>query len=95
MQVHTIFESQSQGLPLEHPLLDRVRKCSANPEAAVDFFAQLFWPAPEYRMAHDAYCHPYMAEVHSRLEAEAAARQDNAPGATEGSGKWNIEFTTV
>ena len=69
LQFDTVRSFQAKGLPPKHPLLDRVAHCSANPDAAVDFFSQLFWPEPEERLLHEAQAHVYLSEVYLNLEA--------------------------
>lgn len=44
----------------KHPLLDKVRRCSAEPEVAAAFFAGLLWPGEERQGALSAQQKPYL-----------------------------------
>lgn len=44
----------------EGPLLDRVRRCSSQPEAAVAFFREMLSPCSECRPGAEAVLHPYI-----------------------------------
>ncbi|DBA75917.1 TPA: hypothetical protein ACH3X2_008978 [Trebouxia sp. C0005] len=55
--------------PVEHPLLDKVRDCSANPDAAADFFLQILHPYPYERLSGNAFDHPYVAGTCAEMEA--------------------------
>ena len=61
-----------EGRPVKHPLIDRVRKCSATPDAAADFFCLLFQFKPEERLLHDAACHAYLSATFDRMKAGPA-----------------------
>ncbi len=58
-----------EGRPVKHPLIDRVRECSSNPDAAADFFRLLFQFKPEKRLLHDAACHSYLSATFDRMKA--------------------------
>ena len=60
--------SKKDGV-VEHPLLDKVRACSSNPDDAADFFLQLLHPYPLCRMSVEAQAHPYLAETSSKMQA--------------------------
>ena len=53
-----------------HPLLDRVRQCSATPDAAADFFAKILHPCSGCRLRGDAFFHPYMATVIQQMKTD-------------------------
>lgn len=60
---------EKTGAPVEHPLLDKVRECSANPEAASDFFRQILHPYNVQRLSIEAYRHPYVATAFQKMMA--------------------------
>ena len=78
MQFDAVTGAQVKSCAVQHPLLDRVRQCSARPDVAADFFTLVFMPNPEQRGTNDLNEHPYLAEVWAKLEA-ATANQDE-PG---------------
>ncbi len=51
LQEDTVLTAREADEPVKHPLLDKVRECSANPDAAADFFLQILDPivAHEHR----------------------------------------------
>ena len=53
---------------VQHPLLDRVRECSANPEHAAPCFGQILHPVPYIRK--DAIHHAWCADVVSTMLGE-------------------------
>ena len=62
---------QLPGHPVQHPLLDRIRRRSCTPELAVDFFTKTLTPFRRERLtAAEALQHPYLrpwvAEMHRR-----------------------------
>ena len=69
---------------VQHPLLDRVRQCSAAPDQAASFFLQLFHPVPhEHIKAIDhKWCvrivMSMLGEMDRAAEALAAAAEDEA-----------------
>ena len=64
--------SQAEALAegRSHPLLDRVRQCSATPDEVADFFARVLSPCPGCRLRGDAFFHPYMANVIQDMKAD-------------------------
>ena len=58
LQVDACSLAQETALPVQHPLLDRVRQCSSNPEQAALFFQQILNPVPHVRRQaiHHAWC---------------------------------------
>lgn len=61
-QVDTVLEASCSGKPVVHPIIDRIRACSAIPNDAVDFFTHLLHPVPHCRLtAPDALRHPYLS----------------------------------
>lgn len=86
--------SQAKGLPPKHPLLDRVALCSANPDAAVDFFTRLLWPVPEERLLHEAQAHVYMSEVYLKLEALGPAQDASEEEDVQTSGMLPFDLTS-
>ena len=53
---------------MQHPLLDRVRQCSVNPDQAAAFFQHILSPAPFSRVT--APDHPWCAAATSKMLAE-------------------------
>ncbi|DBA96031.1 TPA: hypothetical protein ACH3X1_001532 [Trebouxia sp. C0004] len=66
-----------KGRPVNHPLIDRVRECSATPDAAADFFRLLFQFKPEKRLLHDAACHAYLSATFDRMNAPSPISCDS------------------
>lgn len=76
LQAPAFALAESTGEPVQHPLLDKVRQVSTNPEVAADFFTKMLHPDPEKRMSIRAACqHPYVCEAVQLLESEI---QDSA-----------------
>ena len=75
------FQNESE---VQHPLLDRVRQCSAAPDQAASFFLQLFHPVPHERVKaieHEWCARTVMSmlgEMDRAAEALAAAAEDRA-----------------
>ncbi len=69
VQEDAVIAAMDADEPVKHPLLDKVRDCSANPDAAADFFLQILHPYPSRRMSGDAFEHPYVAETCAEMEA--------------------------
>ena len=79
MQMLNVLAYQDLGLPVQDPLLDRVRQCSSRPEAAADFFLQAFYPIPEMRMTHWASCHEYLQDTFDKAETLGIERETSWP----------------
>ncbi|DBA75903.1 TPA: hypothetical protein ACH3X2_008965 [Trebouxia sp. C0005] len=75
-----------EGRPVNHPLIDRVRECSATPDAAADFFRLLFQFEPEKRLLHDAACHAYLSATFDRLNAASSISWDSSSDVVEDGG---------
>ena len=75
------FQNESE---VQHPLLDRVRQCSAAPDQAASFFLQLFHPVPQERVKaiEHKWCvrtvMSMLGEMDRAAEALAAAAEDKA-----------------
>ncbi|KAL0056393.1 hypothetical protein WJX82_010840 [Trebouxia sp. C0006] len=74
IECHKVWENacevaMREGRPVKHPLIDRVRECSSNPDAAADFFRLLFQFKSEKRLLHDAACHSYLSATFDRMKA--------------------------
>ena len=52
-----------QAPEVKHPLLDKVRACSVNPEQAADFFLWELHPIDTWRLNTDAAHHPYWSPL--------------------------------
>ena len=57
------------GTPVDHPLLDKVRECSTNPDAAADFFQQILHPFYFSRLSVEALAHDYIAATVNTMRA--------------------------
>ncbi len=79
MQEDAVLTAREADEPVKHPLLDKVRECSANPDAAADFFLQMLDPIPSWRMSIEAAGHSYVAETCAEMEAYC----EHAPVTTE------------
>ena len=69
VQEDAVIAAMDADEPVKHPLLDKVRDCSANPDAAADFFLQILHPYPSRCMSANAFDHPYVAETCAEMEA--------------------------
>ena len=58
---------------MQHPLLDRVRECSASPDQAASFFQQMLHPDPPKRLS--AVDHPWLADTACSMLADMNADQ--------------------
>ena len=68
------MKAGQQGTPVAHPLLDKVKECSANPDA--DFFCHLLHPCPSCRLSVKAFTHRYIAATfHEMITCVRARRQ--------------------
>ena len=58
LQLDACYDAHVNGTEVQHPLLDRVRQCSSNPEQAALFFCQILNPVPKLRQQaiHHAWC---------------------------------------
>lgn len=52
---------------VKHPLLDKVRACSVNPEQAADFFLLALHPIDTWRLTTDAAHHPYLNPMYVKM----------------------------
>ena len=62
LQVQVVIASMEAERPVDHPIIDKIRACSATPNDDVDFFTHLFHPVPHLRLtAVAAKHHVYLA----------------------------------
>jgi len=84
LQVQACELAFQTGSEVQHPLLDRVRQCSAAPDQAASFFLQLFHPVPHERVKvtdHAWFASTVMSmldEMDRAAQASAAAAEDKA-----------------
>lgn len=57
-----------------HPMLDKIRQHSTNPEVACDFFVQVLCMDPKERYNPDLLSHPYLAQQQAEMQGMLAAR---------------------
>ena len=69
--------ARCMGSEVQHPILARVRQCSANPDQVADFFRVIFSPSPHDRVR--ALHHPWCAEAVSRMFAETGTSYEPPP----------------
>ena len=62
-----VAEKADQPLKIDHPLLDKVRACSANPDMAASFFLWMLSPLPTWRLSALACFHPYLEPTYLRM----------------------------
>ena len=65
LQLEACESARMSGSDVQHPLLDRVRQCSAHPDQAAAFFSQLFHPVPHLR--GEAVDHIWIASTMSKM----------------------------
>ena len=68
-QMDAVCDAEAEERPIQHPLLDRVRQCSATPDLAADFFTKILYPFGEWRMCSKAIQHAYVAGTVAEMEA--------------------------
>ena len=83
LQIDACDEAYFGRVPVQHPLLDKVRQCSANPDQAASFFLQLFHPIPYKRIA--AVDHAWTASTTSRIYDEMGLNCSTSAAA----GRWS------
>lgn len=63
-----------EGCPLvdvvQHPLLDKVKACSAEPTKAAEFFLWILHPLNDWRPSSNAVHHPYLKQTYLRMLEE-------------------------
>ena len=52
---------------VKHPLLDKVRRCSTDPDRAAAFFGALLWPYDNRVSAHEAQRFSYLSSLKEDL----------------------------
>lgn len=62
-----LFHSEGKW-NLQHPVLDRVRRCSAEPEKAAELFGRLLDPGLHRTTAHQALNTPYLKGLNLELQ---------------------------
>ena len=73
LQETTVLSAQKKGeredrfIKVEHPLLDKVRACSANQDLAADFFMRILNPIDTWRLSLEVRDHPYSKPTFSRM----------------------------
>ena len=67
LSAHRTADTQGQPFKVDHPLLDKVRACSANPEKAADFFLWILHPISTRRLSAEACYHPYLESTYVRM----------------------------
>lgn len=61
-------------LPVDHPMIDKIRASSCTPNDAVDFFTHIFHPVPRLRFtAVAARHHVYLAECLAQMQHDVQA----------------------
>ena len=67
---------------VEHPLLDKVKACSADPVKAADFFLWLLHPLSVSRLSNVVY-HPYLKPTYLRMLEEFPLPESHQVGFIE------------
>lgn len=84
-----MHSAEAAGIPVSHPIIDRIRACSSTPDLAADFFLCLLCPEASNRatavnMRSHPYCHLLCLEAHvaflQRLLEEKGAKIRAAQG---------------
>ena len=73
VQEEAVSEAEKANEPVDHPLLDRVRECSNNPDVAADFFLHMLHPDPTRRMRLSGKPHAYISQATAEMQAHRAA----------------------
>ena len=94
LQEQAVHSAEAAGIPVSHPMIDRIRACSSTPDLAADFFLCLLCPEASNRatavsMGSHPYCHLLCLEAHvaflQRLLEEKGAKIRAAQGTLDGS----------
>ena len=89
LQEEAVHSAQAAGIPVSHPIIDRIRACSSTPDLAADFFLCLLCPEASNRdtavsMRSHPYCRLLCLEAHvmflQRLLEEKGAKIRAAQG---------------
>ena len=73
MQAIAVNDAEKAEVPVKHPLLDKVRKCSAYPDLAADFFCLIFHPDACLRSSHNICAQEYIIPSLLQMRAYRAA----------------------
>lgn len=65
----------------DHPLLERVRQCSATPGLAVNFFKKILSPCPQCRLGAEALFHGYLRPHTYQMLSELNRHRERPPSA--------------
>ena len=65
----------------DHPLLERVRQCSATPRLAVNFFRKILSPCPQCRLGAEALFHGYLKAHTYQMLSELNRDRERPPSA--------------
>ncbi len=93
LQEQAVHSAEAAGIPVSHPIIDRIRACSSTPDLAADFFLCLLCPEASNRatavnMRNHPYCHLLCLEAHvaflQRLLEEKGAKIRAAQGNPDG-----------
>lgn len=72
--------AQRSDSTVQHPMLTKVRECSARPDAAAAFFEHIFFPLPESRLHHESIMgHEYCDSTTSKMFAELLKNAPSTP----------------
>ena len=70
MQMNAVLDAMLSGKPVVHPIIDKIRACSAMPNLALDFFTHLMHPCPTCRLtATAALHHSYLSACLRRMRS--------------------------
>ena len=91
-------DTAKDGRPLvhavEHPLLDKVKACSADPAKAADFFLRILHPLHISRLESNVVYHPYVKPTYLKMleefplpDTHPYRQTSNTASIAEGSGQ--------
>lgn len=60
---------------IKHPMLDKVRECSAQPEEAASFFGGMLWPVLQQRFNACGLQSGYLEKVYLQMQTDQAHLQ--------------------
>ncbi len=90
LQEEAVHSAEAAGIPVSHPIIDKIRACSSTPDLAADFFLCLLRPEASNRatavnMVSHPYCHLQCREAHVAFLQRLIEEKDAKIRAAEGT----------
>ena len=90
LQEKSVHSAETAGIPVSHPIIDKIRACSSTPDLAADFFLCLLRPEASNRatavsIVTHPYCHLQCHEAHVAFLQRLIEEKDAKIRAAEGT----------